>query len=75
MDTDHTYQNVFIETRKITLARPKIIIYHDTDVEEVYAAIVDAMKNQPYELFRVIDTRIAYALHNILKITNNVEHS
>lgn len=62
VDTDHTYENVFVETTNILVAKPKIVIYHDADVDGVYNAIVDAMYNKPYDLFRIIDTRVAYAL-------------
>lgn len=61
VDTDHTYSNVFIETRRILLCEPKIIVWHDVDENEVFNAIVDAMKGQEYDLVRVIDTRIMYA--------------
>lgn len=61
-DTDHTYENVYAETKGVLLCKPKIIIYHDVDVQEVYDAIVDAIDGNEYELYRVIDTRIAYAL-------------
>lgn len=62
VDTDHTYQNVFSETKSILKTIPKIIIYHDADVDGVYNAIVDAMYNEPYNAYHVIDTRIAYCL-------------
>lgn len=64
IDSDHTYKNVFAETKGVLRASPKIIIYHDSDQPEVYNAIVDAMQNNPYQLYRVTDTRIAYALRN-----------
>lgn len=64
-DAEHTYENVFAETKGMLQADPKIIIYHDADVPEVYQAIVDAMQDQPYDLYRVIDTRIAYALKKV----------
>jgi hypothetical protein len=42
---------------------PKIIIYHDSDIECVYKGICDAFAgNTHYDLFRVTDTRIAYAV-------------
>jgi len=62
VDSDHTYENVFAETTGILKVKPKIIIYHDAELNEVYNAIVDAMKGQPYDLCRVIDTRILYSL-------------
>lgn len=63
-DGEHVYENVYAETKGMLSTRPKIIIYHDADIEEVYQAIVDAIKNEQYYLYRVINTRIAYALRN-----------
>lgn len=62
IDAEHTYDNVYIETVKIVLVRPLLIIWHDCDVEEVFQAVQDAMEGEPYELFRVTDTRICYAV-------------
>ena len=42
----------------------KIIIYHDTDILGVYDGIIDAHKWSNYTLFKVENTRIAYALRN-----------
>lgn len=62
VDGEHKYKNVFAETDKIVQNNPKIIVWHDTDEPEVLRGVIDAMRNKPYELYRVIDTRITYAL-------------
>lgn len=64
IDGDHVYNNVFHETKEAIKAKAKLIIFHDSDIEEVYRGITNAFFHdmKKYELFRVIDTRIAYAL-------------
>jgi hypothetical protein len=62
IDAEHTYESVFIETTEILKATPKIIIWHDADENVVFNAAVNAMKDKPYDLSRVIDTRILYAI-------------
>lgn len=62
VDAEHTYRNVLHETGEIVNLFPKLIVWHDSDIEEVYQAIVHAMDGKPYNLYRVTDTRIAYAL-------------
>lgn len=60
-DGDHTYENVFHETKEMLKHNPKLIIWHDADIPEVWKAITDALSNE-YRLHRVTDTRIAYAV-------------
>lgn len=63
VDGEHTEANVFQETVDIIAQKPKIIIYHDSDMPEVFAGILLGFgNNKDYELFRVEDTRITYAL-------------
>lgn len=63
VDAEHSYNNVFIETSKIIEMKPKLIVYHDADSENVYNAAIDALgENSDYEAYRVIDTRILYFL-------------
>lgn len=62
-DAEHSYENVFRETTAMIKMKPKLIIYHDADSENVYNAVVDSFgDNDEYDLFRIIDTRILYAL-------------
>ena len=62
VDAGHFYDNVLHETKEILKQKPKIVIYHDADIPEVLQGIKDGIKEsyESYELFRVIDTRIAY---------------
>lgn len=62
VDDEHNRETVYAETKGILKAKPKIIIYHDADQPEIYVAIVDAMRYEPYDLIRVIDTRILFCL-------------
>lgn len=63
IDGEHDYQHPLHETQQIILQKPKLIIYHDSDIKEVYRAIIDAFAgNDEYLLYRVVDTRILYAL-------------
>ena len=62
IDAEHDYDHPFHETTEVLKTNPIMIIWHDSDMEPVLNAINDSMKGQPYELFRVVDTRIAYAV-------------
>lgn len=62
IDSEHCYENVFVETVQVVLLKPKIVIWHDADVPEVFDAAVRAVADRPYELYRVSDTRILYAI-------------
>lgn len=63
IDGKHNYDNPFFESKQAIKANSKLIIWHDVDIVDIYNAINDAFKNNnSYSLFRVIDTRIAYAV-------------
>lgn len=63
IDGEHTYDFVAHESKEAKKSNPKIIIYHDTDVTEVEKAIIDCFKfDNEYVLFRVLNTRISYAV-------------
>ena len=66
IDGEHTFDNVYVETSKIVRQSPSLIIWHDCDVPEVLEAVQDAMQGEPYDLFRVTDTRIVYAVKQSL---------
>ena len=62
VDGEHDYEHPFHEITEALKNTPKIIIAHDCDVPEVWRAFNNALsENKNYELFRVTDTRIAYA--------------
>lgn len=62
IDSEHNYEVPLIEAKAAIAAKAKVIAFHDSDIDVVYQAIRDAFENQPYELYRVVDTRIAYAV-------------
>lgn len=66
VDGEHDYEHPFKETTEILKQRPKLIVYHDSDTAPVYDGIVDAFKKseigKEYQLYRVEDTRIMFAL-------------
>lgn len=63
IDGEHDYEHPHHESKGAISQNPKMIVWHDSDIPEVYKAIVDAFEgNDNYDLFRVTDTRIAYAI-------------
>lgn len=64
VDSEHNYEVPLIEAKAAIAAGAKVIAFHDSDIPEVSRAIVDAFENQPYTVYRVVNTRIAYALLN-----------
>lgn len=67
IDGEHNYNNPLIESKAAIKSNANLIVWHDSDIDDVYRAISDAFKgNNDYELFRVTDTRIAYALRKNL---------
>ncbi len=62
IDGEHVYENVIIEAKAMIQAECQIVIFHDSDVPQVFRGIEDAFKGTDYTLYRVTDTRIAYAL-------------
>lgn len=62
IDGEHDYDHPYRETCEIVKTKPKLIVWHDSDIQVVHDAIVNAMKGKSYKLYRVVDTRIAYAV-------------
>lgn len=67
IDAEHCYKNVNHETMQAINCGARFISFHDSDIEDVYAGIVDAFNQwgKNYTLYRVTDTRILYAIRNI----------
>lgn len=64
IDGNHTYQNVYHETKQALLSDPNLIIYHDADIPEVYDGILDSFDdncNKNYQLYRVINPPRVYS--------------
>lgn len=66
IDGEHTYDSVYKEVKGVLRVNPKLVIFHDSDMPEVYDGIIEGFKYSPngdqYQLYRVIDTRICYAV-------------
>lgn len=63
IDGEHDYEHVLHETIECIMAGAWLLVYHDADMDEVKDAIVDAYNNfSGYVLYRVVDTRILYAV-------------
>lgn len=63
IDGEHNYYNPHLESLEAIKSNAKLIVWHDVDISDVNRAIIDAFKDSDsYELFRVVDTRIAYAI-------------
>ena len=63
IDGQHDYVHAFHESKQAILSNAHLIIWHDSDIPEVFQAIIDAFsENTMYTVFRVQDTRITYAL-------------
>ncbi len=63
IDGEHDFEHPFHETTEILKLEPKLIVWHDSDMEPVFKAINEAFKGvKNYDLFRIADTRIAYAV-------------
>lgn len=62
IDGCHDYQHVYHETVQALKSNPKLIVWHDTDIEDVFQAILDVFStHDKYNLYRIIDTRISFA--------------
>lgn len=64
IDGEHDYDHPRHESHEALRANPKLIIWHDADIPDVWRAIVDSFdySKPDMELYRVTDTRIAYAV-------------
>lgn len=73
IDGEHDERHVYHETVRVLRLYPKIIIWHDADISAVFDGINKAFadyhsinlngnRKNNYDLYRVTDTRIAYAL-------------
>jgi len=63
IDGEHDFLHANYESKEAIKSQAKLIIWHDADMPPVMSAILDAFDNNTdYDLYRVIDTRMAYAL-------------
>ena len=62
IDAAHDYVHVKYETEQAVKSNARLIVYHDTDIEEVLRAIVDVLGDTEYKIYRITDTRVSYAI-------------
>lgn len=64
IDGEHDTIHAQHESTEVFLLNPKIVIWHDTDMKAVMDGILASLEfgKFDYELYRVEDTRISYAL-------------
>lgn len=63
IDGEHDYPHPYHEAKYMIKNHTRLIIFHDADIPEVNKAIIDAfLWPAVYDVYRVIDTRIAYAI-------------
>ncbi len=62
IDGKHSYKYVKRDTVQALKSKPKLIIWHDTQIPEVTKAISEIMVRKRYILRFVKDTRIAFAV-------------
>jgi predicted O-methyltransferase YrrM len=63
IDGEHDRLHVYTETIGAIFCKAKLIIWHDADIPVVMDGILAGLStSKNYELYRVTDTRIAYAI-------------
>lgn len=68
IDGEHDWQHPWHETLELSRGGVKLFVWHDADIAVVWEGITQAIREtreiywNPYQLYRVEDTRIAYAL-------------
>lgn len=62
IDGKHDYEYCSKDTKQALKSKPKLIIWHDMQIKEVYDAVADTMTNKGYNIFWVNNTRVAYAI-------------
>jgi predicted O-methyltransferase YrrM len=62
IDGNHVYENVFIESELAQITEARLIVWHDCDIKGVWRGVTDAMRKSDFDLHRVPDTRIGFAL-------------
>ncbi len=62
IDGAHDYEHVKHETLEAVRGGAKLIVYHDTDIDEVLQGVIDGLEGTNYKIYRVTDTRVSYAV-------------
>jgi hypothetical protein len=64
IDGKHNYEYASKDTLQALKSEPQLIIWHDMQIDGVSEAVVDIMSPTPYRVYRVAETRVAYAVRN-----------
>jgi hypothetical protein len=65
IDGKHSFAFAKNDTVTALLANPKLIIWHDLQIDEVYEAVVEVMSQRTdYDVFWVANSRVGYAIRN-----------
>lgn len=62
IDGKHDFPYASADTKQALKANPKLVIWHDMQIDEVAKAVEDTMKSEKFKIFRIAHTRIGYAL-------------
>lgn len=66
IDGEHDYSHPNHETKESLNNKPKLLVWHDSDIDVVYNGVIDAFseskEGKNYQLYRVDGTRILYAV-------------
>lgn len=63
IDGKHNYEYAKNDTKLALKSNPTLIVWHDMQIQGVADAVLEVMKQQNnYDLFKVLDTRIAFAV-------------
>jgi len=68
IDGSHDYVHVLHETKEALKSNPSLIVWHDADIAEVLRGIKEGLSQSNFLLYRVADTRIAFAIPNTSKL-------
>lgn len=74
IDGAHDYVHVYHETNEILKLSPRLIIFHDADIPEVFNGMADAFLNLShdnrkldYDILMIPNTRICFAIKKMLQ--------
>lgn len=62
IDGKHDFEYCSKDTKQALKSEPILILWHDIQIKGVRDAVEETMAGQPYELYRVGKTRVAYAV-------------
>jgi hypothetical protein len=62
IDGKHSFEYVAKDTQQALRADPKLIIWHDMQIDGVASAVADVMSLRPYDVRLVRGTRVAFAV-------------